>query len=45
MILFDDQFELVENILPYDGITSYYGKVFSEEEANEYFNKLMTQIE
>ena len=45
MSLFDDQFELIENILPYDGVTSYYGKVFSEEEANDYFQKLMTEIE
>ncbi len=45
MSLFDDQFEIIENILPYDGTTSYYGKIFSEEEANNYFQKLMTEVE
>lgn len=45
MSLFDDQFDIIENILPYDGTTSYYGKIFSEEEANHYFQKLMTKVE
>ena len=45
MSLFDDQSDIIENILPYDGVTSYYGKIFSEEEANGYFDKLMTEIE
>ena len=45
MSLFDDHFDIIENILPYDGVTSYYGKIFSEEEANGYFDKLMTEIE
>ncbi|MCG2792575.1 MAG: alpha-ketoglutarate-dependent dioxygenase AlkB [Weeksellaceae bacterium] len=45
MNLFEHQPEIIENILPYDGITSYYGKVFSEEEATHYLKKLMTEIE
>lgn len=45
MSLFDDQSEIIENILPYDGITSYYGKIFSEQEADLYFQKLMTEVE
>ncbi len=45
MNLFHGQLDIIENILPYDGITSYYGKIFSEEEANDYFEKLMTEIE
>ena len=45
MSLFDDHFDIIENILPYDGVTSYYGKIFSEEESNGYFDKLMTEIE
>jgi alkylated DNA repair dioxygenase AlkB len=45
MSLFDDQSELIENILPYDGVTSYYGKVFSEKESNDFFNRLMREIE
>ncbi len=45
MSLFDDQYDIIENILPYDGVTSYFGKIFSEEEANGYFQKLMTEIQ
>jgi len=45
MSLFDDQSELIENILPYDGVTSYYGKVFSEKESNDFFYRLMSEIE
>ncbi len=45
MNLFHGQLDIIENILPYDGITSYYGKIFPEEEANDYFEKLMTEIE
>ena len=45
MSLFDNQFDIIENILPYDGVTFYYGKIFSDEEANGYFDKLMTEIE
>jgi len=45
MSLFDDQSELIENILPYDGVTSYYGKVFSEKESNDFFKRLMSEIE
>ena len=45
MSLFDNHFDIIENILPYDGVTSYYGKIFSEEEANGYFQKLMTEVE
>ncbi|SHK52081.1 alpha-ketoglutarate-dependent dioxygenase AlkB family protein [Epilithonimonas mollis] len=45
MSLFDDQPDIIENILPYDGITSYYGKIFSDEEADHYFEALMTQTE
>lgn len=44
MSLFDN-WEVIENILPYDGVTSYFGKIFSEKEANDYFQKLMTEIE
>lgn len=33
------------NLLPKDGIVNYYGKVFSLQEANHYFDCLLTTIE
>ena len=33
------------NLLPFDGIVNYYGKVFSASEATHYFNRLMEAIE
>lgn len=34
-----------ENLLPFDGAVNYFGKVFSQEEANLYYNMLMHTIE
>jgi alkylated DNA repair dioxygenase AlkB len=34
-----------ENILPFDGIVNYYGKIFSDEETLFYLEKLLTTIE
>ena len=45
MRLYDDQFNIIENILPYDGVNKKKKKIFSEEESNGYFDKLMTEIE
>ncbi len=33
------------NLLPYDGIVNYHGKVFGHKEANDYFDMLMTGID
>jgi alkylated DNA repair dioxygenase AlkB len=33
------------NLLPYDGIVHYYGKVLTHEDANNYFKTLMHGIE
>ncbi len=33
------------NLLPYDGVVHYYGKVLSHNDANSYFNTLMHTIE
>jgi len=33
------------NLLPYDGVVYYYGKVLSHEDAGSYFNTLMHTIE
>jgi len=37
--------DTTENLLPYDGIVHYYGKVLSHEDANSYFNTLMHTID
>lgn len=33
------------NLLPYDGVVHYYGKVITHEDANSYFNTMMHSIE
>ena len=34
-----------ENILPYDGNTQYYGKIFSSAETEDYYSVLLNKIE
>ncbi|MEM9340634.1 MAG: alpha-ketoglutarate-dependent dioxygenase AlkB, partial [Bacteroidota bacterium] len=34
-----------ENLLPYDGLVTYYGKVLTEEKARQYFDRLFKSIE
>lgn len=34
-----------ENILPYDGNTQYYGKIFSSAETEDYYSVLFNKIE
>ena len=43
MDLFDN--EPAYNLLPYDGIVNYYGKVLQHKEANDYLDRLLTTIE
>lgn len=45
MNLFENTPEIIENILPYDGITTYYGKIFPKKRADLYFQKLLSEIE
>jgi alkylated DNA repair dioxygenase AlkB len=45
MDLFSDSINSTKNLLPKDGIVNYYGKLFSQQEANHYFNNLLTDIE
>ena len=45
MNLFSNQAQIIENILPYDGTTTYYGTIFSAEEAADYLLRLMTEID
>ena len=35
----------IDNLLPYDGIVTYYGKMLSHEQAVHYLDKLMRTIE
>src|SRR5690606_40596819 len=44
MKLFDSKYNSHENLLPYDGVVNYYGKVFSNKEADYYFEKQLHQI-
>lgn len=43
MNLFDN--EKIKNLLPKDGVVSYLGKVFTEKQADEYFQLLFDTIE
>ncbi len=44
MNLFDLGFDSGINLLPKDGTVNYYGKVFSSEEANFYYDNLFENI-
>jgi alkylated DNA repair dioxygenase AlkB len=44
MKLFDSEYNSNENLLPYDGVVNYYGKIVTSEEADYYFEKLLHQI-
>jgi alkylated DNA repair dioxygenase AlkB len=45
MDLFSDLISSNSNLLPYDGIVHYHGRIFSPAEANHYQNALRTTIE
>lgn len=45
MDLFEDIIDKTKNWLPQDGTVNYYGKLFSREEADAYFDKLMNTID
>ncbi|XOV91797.1 MAG: alpha-ketoglutarate-dependent dioxygenase AlkB [Bacteroidota bacterium] len=34
-----------KNLLPYDGVVHYYGRIFTPDESNYYFEKLLHKIE
>ena len=36
---------LITNLLPYDGVVNYYGKLLKQKEANDYFDRLLNTIE
>lgn len=44
MSLFEIEYDCHKNILPYDGVVNYYGKIIQTERANFYFQKLLDSI-
>jgi len=45
MDLFSTELNVNQNLLPYGGTVNYYGKLFSRQEADHYFEVLMHTIE
>ncbi len=45
MDLFNNEIDNLKNLLPKDGIVKYYGKQFTNQEANHYFDSLLNTIE
>ncbi len=43
--LFNIKMDTEKNLLPKDGTVNYYGKVFSEDEANRYYEILLNTID
>jgi hypothetical protein len=44
MDLFDNEIQSSKNLLPKDGIVNYYGKLFTNQKANRYFDCLINTI-
>jgi alkylated DNA repair dioxygenase AlkB len=44
MTLFQKEIDATKNWLPYDGTLHYWGNIFSEALAQEYYDKLMQEI-
>lgn len=45
MELFNQEIDTNQNLLPDGGTVNYYGKLFTREQANHYYQKLMNTIE
>lgn len=45
MDLFSTESDILRNLLPKDGTVNYYGRILSPQQANEYFNLLLANIE
>lgn len=43
--LFDEIHDSTINLLPEGGTVNYYGKIFSQEDSNSYFEKLLKNID
>lgn len=44
MLLFEESFDSEKNYLPSDGVVNFYGKIFTLEEANFYYQNLLQTI-
>ena len=44
MLLFEESFDSEKNYLPSDGLVNFYGKIFTLEEANFYYQNLLQTI-
>lgn len=45
MKLFNEPFDPNKNLLPYDGIVHYYGRMFNDEQSIQLYNNLFHEIE
>lgn len=45
MNLFEPEIDIHKNLLPFDGVVNYYGKIFTAQKANLYFDLLLNQID
>ena len=36
--------EPVTNVLPYDGVANYYGRILNSDQANDYYHRLLTTV-
>lgn len=45
MTLFESEAGPGKNLLPHDGIVNYYGKIFSKQQADQYYRALLDTIE
>ncbi len=43
--MFNVEFNSKKNLLPKDGTANYFGRAFSEEEANRYYENLLNKID
>ncbi|TDG36732.1 alpha-ketoglutarate-dependent dioxygenase AlkB [Pedobacter changchengzhani] len=44
MDLFNQEIDTTKNLLPYDGVVNYFGKIILQNEADHYFDELMNNI-
>jgi len=44
MKLFEEETDHTRNLLPHDGVVNYYGKIFSQQNADKYLEYLLNDI-
>lgn len=45
MDLFEQDIDINKNLLPYEGTVNYFGKLFSQQQANHYFEVLLNTLQ